>query len=116
VRACKNLLERLEREGRWQLPPQRREGNFRKKAGVGSRPAESGAPITERGGALSLRLIGREERSAWQEKLRAFHYLGEAAMVGETLWYVAHLGAEPVAVLVWGIVALRNPPRDRHVG
>jgi len=116
VRACKNLLERLEREGRWQLPVRRRAGNFRKKAGAGVERAVPGAPITERGGVLSLRLIAREERSQWQEKLRTFHYLGEATTVGDALWYVAHLGAEPVAVLVWGVAALRNPPRDRYVG
>mgnify|MGYP001233653735 CR=1 FL=1 len=116
VRACKNLLERLEREGRWQLPARRREGNFRKQAGPGAKPAVPGAPVTERCGALALRVIAGEQRAAWQEQLRAFHYLGEASIVGETLWYVAHLGAEPVAVLVWGGAALRNPPRDQYVG
>jgi hypothetical protein len=36
------------------------------------------APITERLGALSLRLIEKQDRVAWQEKLAAFHYLGRS--------------------------------------
>ena len=118
VRACKNLLERLERAGRWQLPVRRRVGNFRKKsepAGRCDAPPER-RPITERCGTLALRLIESEERARWQEQLAAFHYLGQAAVVGETLWYVASLDAEPVAVLVWGAGALRNAPRDHYLG
>ena len=118
VRACKNLLERLERAGRWQLPARRRVGNFRKKsqpAGQCDAPPQR-RPITERCGTLALRLIESEERARWQEQLAAFHYLGQAAVVGETLWYVASLDAEPVAVLVWGVGALRNAPRDHYLG
>jgi hypothetical protein len=118
VRACRNLLKRLEREGVWQLPALRRAGNFRDQrtakqscAGEQTRP-----PITERLGALTLRLLGKQERTLWQEKLRAFHYLGAAPVVGESLWYEVVLGTEPVAVLVWGVASLRNPPRDQYVG
>ena len=117
VRACRNLLQRLEREGRWQLPVPRRAGN-----GHGARrmlkasSATERAPITERLGELRLRLLDKPERAAWQEKLGAFHYLGAASVVGESLWYEAALGDEPVAVLVWGAGALRNAPRDQYVG
>jgi len=117
VRAGRNLLKRLEREGRWQLPVPRRVGN-----GCGARrtlkasSATERAPVTERVGELRLRLIDKAERAAWQERLEAFHYLGAAAVVGESLWYEAALGDEPVAVLVWGAAALRNAPRDQYVG
>jgi hypothetical protein len=117
VRACRNFLQRQERQGRWQLPKPRRVGN-----GRGARrtlPPTSGSErplITERVGELRLRLLDKPERAAWQETLAAFHYLGAAPVVGETLWYEAALGEEPVAVLVWGAAALRNGPRDQYVG
>lgn len=117
VRACRNFLQRLEREGRWQLPVPRRVGN-----GGGTRRALNASSmserpaITERLGELRLRLIDKPARAAWQEKLGAFHYLGAVSVVGESLWYEADLGDEPVAVLVWGAAALRNAPRERYVG
>jgi len=118
VRACRNLLQRLEREGWWQLPARRRAGNFRdqRRLGQSCAAASTPAPITERLGALSLRLIEKQERVAWQEKLAAFHYLGAVSVVGESLWYEATLGSEPIAVVVWGAAALRNAPRDQYVG
>jgi hypothetical protein len=117
VRACRNFLKRLEREGRWELPKPRRVGN-----GGGARRtltvsgATMGTPITERLGDLRLRLIDKAERASWQQRLAAFHYLGAASVVGESLWYEATLGDEPVAVLVWGAAVLRNAPRDQYVG
>src|ERR1043166_757333 len=118
IRAGRNFLKRLEREGRWELPKPRRMGNGRRGqrqievSGV----AEGHAPITDRLGELRLRLIDKPERGAWQRQLAAFHYLGGVSVVGESLWYEATLGDEPVAVLVWGAAALRNAPRDRYVG
>ena len=118
VRACRNFLQRLEREGRWELPQPRRVGNGRR----GRRQIEASSvsevrpPITDRVGELRLRVLDKPERAAWQRKLAAFHYLGGASVVGESLWYEATLGEEPVAVLVWGAAALRNAPRDRYVG
>jgi hypothetical protein len=116
VRACRNFLKRLERDGHWQLPVPRRVGN-----GLGARRlpalcATERPPISEQVGELRLHLIDKPERAAWQQRLAAFHYLGAASVVGESLWYEATLGDEPVAVLVWGAAALRNAPRDRYVG
>lgn len=48
--------------------------------------------------------------------MERFHYLGDAALVGESLRYVAHLDGELVALLSWGAASLRNGPRDRYVG
>lgn len=118
VRACRNFLKRLERDGHWQLPKARRVGNGRggKHRLEASSAIAEHAPITERLGELRLRLIDTPERAAWQEKLAAFHYLGAASVVGESLWYEAELGGQAVAVLVWGAAALRNAPRDQYVG
>lgn len=117
VRACRNFLKGQEREGRWQLPKARRAGNggaARRALNVSG--AAMGTPITERSGELKLRLIDKAERGGWQQRLAAFHYLGAATVVGESLWYEATLGDEPVAVLVWGAAVLRNTPRDQYVG
>jgi predicted transposase YbfD/YdcC len=48
--------------------------------------------------------------------MERFHYLGDVALVGESLRYVAELDGELVALLSWGAASLRNGPRDRHVG
>jgi hypothetical protein len=117
VRACRTFLKRLEREGCWQLPKPRRVGNggaSRRLPPVSGGPM--GAPITERSGELRLRLLDKGERASWQQRLAAFHYLGAASVVGESLWYEATLGNEPVAVVVWGAAVLRNAPRDQYVG
>src|SRR3990172_3432649 len=117
VRACRSFLKRLELEGHWQLPKPRRVGNggaARRALKVSGAPM--GTPITERSGELKLRLIDKAERAGWQQRLAAFHYLGAATVVGESLWYEATLGDEPVAVLVWGAAVLRNATRDKDVG
>ncbi len=118
VRACRNFLKRLERAGRWKLPAARRVGNGRRvrRASEAASPSALRTPLTERVGELQLRLLDKPERAVWQSRLAAFHYLGGASVVGESLWYEATLGAQPVAVLVWGAAALRNAPRDRYVG
>jgi hypothetical protein len=93
-------------------PPGTLESNTRSR----SHATRRGPGSSERSGELKLRLIEKSERAPWQRRLAAFHYLGGAAVVGESLWYEATLGDEPVAVLVWGAAALRNAPRDRYVG
>jgi predicted transposase YbfD/YdcC len=67
-------------------------------------------------GALLVRPIDATELLAWRAHMERFHYLGDAALVGESLRYVAELDGGPVALLSWGAAALRNGPRDRHVG
>jgi predicted transposase YbfD/YdcC len=48
--------------------------------------------------------------------MEEFHYLGDAALVGESLRYVAQLDGEVVALLSWGAAVLHNRPRDRYLG
>lgn len=65
---------------------------------------------------LRVRPIGTEELLLWRAHMERFHYLGDAALVGESLRYVAELDGELVALLSWGAASLRNGPRDRYVG
>jgi len=48
--------------------------------------------------------------------MERFHYLGDAALIGESLRYAAEMDGELVALLSWGAASLRNGPRDRYVG
>ena len=52
----------------------------------------------------------------WRAPMDRFHYLGDAALVGESLRYVAHVDGELVALLSWGAASLHNGPRERYVG
>ena len=66
--------------------------------------------------AASVRLVRREERARWRELMRRHHYLGFQHIVGESLWYVATVGEEWVALLGWGAAALKCGARDRWIG
>lgn len=63
-----------------------------------------------------MRPIRAEELLGWRAHMERFHYLGDAALVGESLRYVALLDGELVALLSWGAAVLHNRPRDRYVG
>lgn len=63
-----------------------------------------------------VRPVRVDEVRGWRDHVERFHYLGDAALVGESLRYVAHLDGELVALLSWGAASLHNGPRDRYVG
>lgn len=67
-------------------------------------------------GPLEVRPIAPEEWDGFRLHLRRYHYLGFTKAAGESLCYIALVGGELVALLVWGAAALRNGPRDRHLG
>jgi hypothetical protein len=68
------------------------------------------------GTTLLVRPIGAEERLGWRAYMERYHYLGDAAVVGESLRYAAFLDGELVALLGWGSASLHNGPRDRYLG
>jgi hypothetical protein len=65
---------------------------------------------------LVVRPIRVGELAGWRAHMEQFHYLGDAALIGESLRYVAELDGETVALLSWGAATLRNGPRDHAVG
>jgi hypothetical protein len=81
------------------------------------RPA-SAMPALARGSrpALVVRPVEAGELGLWRAHMERYHYLGDAALVGESLRYVALLDGEVVALLSWGAAVLHNGPRDRYVG
>jgi len=117
-------LVRLERRGWITLPAPRRAGNFfeRRRAadpthdagtvvGTGATPALAGV-----GAPLVVRPLLPIERSTWRRDMARWHYLGDCNLVGESLRYVALVGAAPVAWLGWAAAALRNGPREQYLG
>lgn len=126
VRSTRQLLIRLEELGVIRLPaPRRAQGRPRdeevKRAAV--LLSATGAPAEAKqsacpspGATLKVRPIRAEELLTWRAHMERFHYLGDAALVGESLRYVAELDGELVALLSWGAASLRNAPRDHYVG
>lgn len=82
----------------------------------GPSTAVSAAGQRGSGSSLVVRPIHAHEAQDWRAHMKRFHYLGDAALVGESLRYAAYLDGELVALLSWGAASLRNGPRDRCVG
>lgn len=122
IRACRALLLRLHRTGRIDLPePVRRRA--RPGVGLANRSVEfvfgprPGWQARVRPGALLVvRPIVEQERAGWRAHMERFHYLGDRALVGESLRYVALLDEELVALLGWCTATLHNGPRERYLG
>jgi len=68
------------------------------------------------GAALIVRPVRCEERARWRQLMDAHHYLGFRPIVGQSLWYVATLEEQWVALLGWAAAALKCGPRDSWIG
>ena len=68
------------------------------------------------GSTLLVRPLRAGELLGWRAHMERFHYLGDAALVGESLRYLAQLDGELVALLSWGSASLHNGPRDGYAG
>jgi hypothetical protein len=114
-RTCRDLLRRLERQGRIQLPrPKRRYARRKLVEVIESAPAEVAAnlPLDR----LAVRPILLDERERWRRLMRQHHYLGFESVVGESIRYVATIGQQWVALLGWGAAVLKSRHRDRWIG
>jgi len=65
---------------------------------------------------VTVRPVHWEERACWRELMNAHHYLGFRPMVGESLWYVATVGEQWVALVAWAAAALKCGVRDAWIG
>lgn len=121
VSSCRLLLARLERQGLITLPAPRRKGNFFERRRAAAPAADEGAAlamtgVVTMGAPLEVRPVLAGERQAWRQDMARWHYLGDCNLVGESLRYVAVVGAQRVAWLGWAAAALRNGPRDQYIG
>lgn len=122
VRACRELLVRLERRGIIRLPPPRRatrdpsatlpriEDEFL----LGPTPGWNGT--TAHDASLDVRPIMAQELRGFRAYMHRYHYLGDSPLVGESLRYGAWLGGELVALLGWAGATLHNGARERYIG
>ncbi len=65
--------------------------------------------------SLEVRPIRPEERDLWRRLMATHHYLGFRGLVGESLYYVACVENEWVALLGWAAAAWMCRPRDQSV-
>jgi len=65
---------------------------------------------------MIVRPVRGEEREHWRALMNAHHYLGFRPIVGQSLWYVATVEDQWVALLAWGAAALKCGPRDAWIG
>jgi hypothetical protein len=63
-----------------------------------------------------VRPVRRFEEHRYQELMGKHHYLGSLPKISETLWYVASLGDEWVALISFSASALKCAARDRWIG
>ena len=67
-------------------------------------------------GPLEVRPVEPEEWDGFRLHMDRYHYLGFKKPVGESLCYIATVGHDLVALLVWGAAVLHCRPRDRFIG
>ena len=65
---------------------------------------------------VTVRLIDREERAAFDAVLVQEHYLKNAELVGEQLRYVAEYDGQWVALLTWNAAAFHLRDREQWIG
>jgi len=65
---------------------------------------------------LIVRPVRAEERARWRQLMQAHHYLGFRPIVGQSLWYVATVAEQWVALVGWGAAALKCRARDAWIG
>ena len=65
---------------------------------------------------LRVRPVRVEERERWRDLMARFHYLGFHGTVGESIWYVATMGGQWVALLAFAAAALKSRHRELWVG
>jgi len=121
-RSCRNLLDRLHRDGWIELPPSRRPRKAAQRcppppAAQDPLPAwpEVG-PREDPCGPLLVRPILPEEKAAFRRWVQHHHYLGYRPLVGESLCYAAFWKGQPVALLAWCAASLKNTPREAYIG
>jgi hypothetical protein len=121
IRACLDLLVRLDARGLVRLPPPRtalaRKAQRRAPVGeaflVPPPPLKAGdVPL----GEVRVRPIRQGELPHWREAMARFHYLGDGRIVGEVLRYVAESEGRWVALLGWGAAVLKSRHREAWIG
>jgi hypothetical protein len=117
---CRQLLERLEAEGRLRLPA------VRKLGGRGPRRVDVSQPLLEpeliecaasECEPLELALVESPAESRfWREQVERYHYLGCRVPFGAHLRYWVRNRERELACLLWTSPAWKMKPRDVWIG
>ena len=119
---CRGLLLMLERAGRIELPPVRRQIRGQCRTG---RPRPEAvlidtAPLAMPLGALGPLEIEPVRRTAdeplFNSLMESHHYLGYEQPVGEHLKYLVWAQGRPLACLAWSSAPRHLGSRDRYIG
>jgi len=113
-RTCRDLLARLERQGQIELPGRRLKYERKELPDVIPEPALE-IPADVNLDRLQVRPITLQERQRWRQLMRQ-HYLGFKSVVGESIGYVATIDDQWVALLAWGMAAMKNRHREAWIG
>ncbi len=122
---CRQLLERLEQQGRLRLPARRALGGRGPRRATPSPASDRQPEIVASAGQLEpLRLevvqAGRTGPSRlWRELVERYHYLGCRVPVGANLRYWVRSAHDPdhvLACLLWSSAAWKMAVRDRWIG
>jgi len=65
---------------------------------------------------LIVRPVNKLEEPRYRELMQRYHYLGDSAKIGHTLWYVATYGEEWAALLSYSAAAWKCGVRDCWIG
>jgi hypothetical protein len=122
IRACRDLLVRLDSKGIIRLPPPRRVVDMASRSLkrmetdflLGPTPGWEGRVSDN--ACFELRLLVDEERAGYSAYMQKYHYLGDRPLVGESLCYGAWLDGELVALLGWAGATRHNASRDLYIG
>jgi len=128
--ACRELLVRLEREGKIELPAPRSSGSNEKRGGawvgytgrsrriqpVGYTEDEMEGFVGEYGKAQLKLMRSREEQKFWNHLIQQYHYLGYRCMVGASLKYLIYLKERVVGCMGWASGLWKLGLRDRTIG
>jgi len=66
--------------------------------------------------SIVVRPVIQSEESEFKELMQAHHYLGALPKIGETIWYIATLHGEWIALLSFSSAALKCAVRDQWIG
>lgn len=124
VRECRDLLEAMEREGWFRLPPKRKGRPLGSRTRVpltlAGKPGEPLVGTIGQFGTLSVEPVGgAADHSWWRELVGRYHYLGYRMPFGAHMRYLAFV-SEPeravVAALQLSSAAWRLAARDQWIG
>ncbi len=65
---------------------------------------------------ISVRHVEQRECADFKMLMQKHHYLGSLPKIGETIWYIATLHGEWIALLSFSTAALKCSARDQWIG